>query len=60
MAVVSDFEAAVWISLRNIFPTVGVKGCSFHLTQSMFKNLKKLEWGLIINEIKKREKFVGK
>jgi hypothetical protein len=45
MEVVSDFEAAVWISLRNIFPTVGVKGCSFHLTQSMFKNLKKIGMG---------------
>jgi len=45
MEVVSDFEAAVWISIRKIFPTVEVKGCSFHLTQAMFKNLKKLGLG---------------
>jgi hypothetical protein len=57
MEVVSDFEAAVWISLRNIFPTVGVKGCSFHLTQSMFKNLKKNGMGPDYQRDKKTRKI---
>ena len=38
--IMSDFEAAVWVSLKKVMPNVVVKGCGFHITQGMFKNLK--------------------
>ena len=40
--IMSDFEAAVWVSLKKVMPNVVVKGCGFHITQGMFKNLKKI------------------
>ena len=38
--IMSDFEAAVWVSLKKVMPNVVVKGCGFHITPGMFKNLK--------------------
>lgn len=43
--IVSDFEAAVWTTLKKIMPNVLVMGCSFHINQAMFKNLKKIGLG---------------
>ncbi len=30
------------VSLKKVMPNVVVKGCGFHITQGMFKNLKKI------------------
>ncbi|XP_046445142.1 uncharacterized protein LOC124194801 [Daphnia pulex] len=35
-----DFEAAMWQACRAVFPTVKPVGCSFHLTQSFYRNIK--------------------
>jgi hypothetical protein len=29
--IVSDFEAAVWVTLRELLPQAEAKGCGFHL-----------------------------
>ena len=43
--IVSDFEAAVWVTLKKLLPEVKIKGCGFHLNQAMFKNIKKIGLG---------------
>lgn len=43
--IVSDFEKAVWVSLRNLLPQVEIKGCSFHLNQAMYRHIKKIGLG---------------
>ncbi len=43
--VVSDFEKAVWVSIKNLLPGVKMKECSFHLNQAMFRHIKKIWLG---------------
>jgi hypothetical protein len=43
--IVSDFEAAVWVTLKKLLPEVKIKGCGFHLNQAMFQNIKKIGLG---------------
>jgi hypothetical protein len=50
--IVSDFEAAVWTTLKKLLPNVLVMGCSFHINQAMFKNLKKLGLGPLYQDRK--------
>jgi hypothetical protein len=40
--VVCDFKKAVWHAVRLILPFVNVKGCGFHSTQCLFRQLKKI------------------
>jgi hypothetical protein len=40
--VVSDFEKAVWVSIKNLLRGVKMKECSFHLNQAMFRHIKKI------------------
>jgi hypothetical protein len=40
--VVCDFEKAVWQAVHLVLPFVQVKGCGFHWTQCLFRQLKKL------------------
>nr|CAH0100573.1 unnamed protein product [Daphnia galeata] len=35
-----DFEAAMWQTCKAVLPTVKPVGCSFHLTQSFYHNIK--------------------
>lgn len=37
-----DFEKAVWQAVHLVLPFVQVKGCGFHWTQCLFRQLKKL------------------
>jgi len=40
--VVCDFEIAVWRAVRAVIPFAEVKGCGFHWTQCLFRQLKKI------------------
>ena len=40
--VVLDFEAAVWNSLKIVFPTAEIRGCSFHFTQAVYRKLQNI------------------
>ena len=37
---VGDFEAAVWQSMKEIFPNVKLRGCHFHFTKAVFEKVK--------------------
>ena len=50
--IVSDFEAAAWTTLKKLLLNVVVMGCSFHINQAMFKNLKKIGLGPLYQERK--------
>ncbi|XP_070561995.1 uncharacterized protein [Ptychodera flava] len=34
-----DFEAAIWIALKEVFPRVIVKGCAFHWKQAVWRHI---------------------
>ena len=41
--VVMDFERATWRAFQQVFPNaIRLRGCAFHWTQSLFRNLKKI------------------
>ena len=46
-----DFEAATWLALRNVFPSVCVRGCLFHWNQAIWRHLQHL--GLVSSYMKK-------
>ena len=37
-----DFESAVWSTLRALLPDVELRGCSFHLTQAVWRKMQEL------------------
>ena len=37
--VVSDFEAALWVGIRNILPDVRMRGCLFHFDQCVYRKM---------------------
>ena len=39
---VLDFEAAVWNTMRAVFPDVKLRGCSFHWSQALWKHIQDL------------------
>lgn len=41
--VISDFEKAIVRGAENVFPNIRSSGCFFHLSQTMFKKMKKLK-----------------
>ena len=40
--VILDFEAATWKALKNVFPGVELRGCSFHFTQAVYRHVQSL------------------
>ena len=40
--VMIDFEAAMLGAVREIFPEVGVKGCTFHWVQTVWKKVQEI------------------
>ena len=38
-AVVSDFEAALWSAVKAVFPGVAQRGCTFHFSQAVWRNV---------------------
>jgi len=38
-AVVSDFEAALWSAVRDVFPRVAQRGREFHFSQAVWRNV---------------------
>ena len=37
-----DFERTTWRAFQQLFPNAILRGCAFHWTQSLFRNLKKI------------------
>jgi len=37
-----DFESAVWRAIDKVFPDAVVKGCVFHLTQAIWRQVQKV------------------
>ena len=44
---VADFEAALWLALKDRFPRMPIQGCVFHWTQAVFREVQ--EHGLQVN-----------
>jgi len=42
VAVVLDFEAAVWKAVRAVFPTASLRGCNFHWGQAVLRKMQAL------------------
>jgi hypothetical protein len=40
--IVCDFEKAIHIGVRKIWPNINIMGCRFHLTQSWFRKIQQL------------------
>ena len=46
-----DFEAAVWVALKKVLPSVSLKGCLFHWSQTIWRKIQQL--GLVTIYLKK-------
>ena len=46
-----DFEAAVWVALKTVLPSVSLKGCLFHWNQAIWCKIQQL--GLVTSYLKK-------
>ena len=42
----ADFEAAVWRAVRVALPAVQLKGCSFHLRQAIYQQVRSIYTGI--------------
>ena len=51
-----DFEAAVWIATKNVFPTVSLHGCLFHWNQAIYRKIQELGMQAAYHE--KRDVFI--
>ena len=38
-ALISDFEAALWSAVRDVFPGDAQRGCEFHFSQAVWRNV---------------------
>ncbi|XP_035213237.1 uncharacterized protein LOC118187144 [Stegodyphus dumicola] len=52
--IVMDFEIAVIISLKNIFPSLNIRGCNFHLNQCLWRKIQDLG---LVNEYRHNEEI---
>lgn len=41
-SITADFEAAAWQAIRKVLPNVDLRGCSFHLTQAIWRKIQEL------------------
>lgn len=41
-AVVADFELAFWQAIRKVLPGVSQRGCVFHFTQAVWRNIQEV------------------
>jgi transposase-like protein len=53
-----DFEAAIWTALREVFTKATVKGCVFHLAQSVWRKVQDYGLQIAYNAKKKVHRFV--
>ena len=37
-----NFERAEWAALRDLFPDISLKGCSFHWTQALWRKVRNM------------------
>jgi len=37
--IVSDFKAALWSAARDVFPGIAQRGCEFHFSQAVWRNV---------------------
>ena len=40
--VILDFEAAIWVAMKTVFPNAELRGCSFHFTQAIYRKVQNL------------------
>ena len=56
--VTSDFEAALWQSVRGVMPHVRLVGCLFHYTQALYRQIQALGLQQSVMEVYREEKSV--
>ena len=56
----SIYFSATWQAIRDVFPTVIVKGCVFHWTQRIYKKLSQLGLSTAYTERKDKHAFLRK
>ena len=42
---VIDFESATWLGLRDCFPDIDLRGCGFHWSQAIYRQVQELHLG---------------
>lgn len=57
VTVVVDFEIAIHNSIKNIWPTVQIHGCNFHLCQNWYRKIQQLG---LTNDYNNGESEIGK
>lgn len=55
--IVCDFEKAIHIAVRQIWPKINIIGCRFHLTQSWFRKIQNIG---LVSEYKNENSEIGR
>lgn len=54
--VYADFEEAIHLAVRQVWPTVSVKGCRFHLSQNWWRHIQACS---LTNDYKEKDNEIG-